>query len=602
MTVTKPQAESAQNERVGKIISEGRKERPGGWGALFLVLVTGVLTWASFTPLDFGALGWICLVPVLFLVRIENRTHWMYRIVYFGAFLFWIATLQWMRYGDPLMYFGLLALSLYLAVYLPLFLALTRYAVQRFHTPLFIAAPIFWVGLEYLRAYAFTGFSWYYIGHTQHNWIEIVQISDLVGAYGVSFLVVMANAAIVQSVPPLWMNWLHLERPNEQNREVDVNLRPQMIGVTVSLILVIAALGYGFLRRSQSEFTVGPRVSLIQGNYVASLKSDRDQWGEIYRTHDYLTGLSVPYQPDLIIWPEAMFRYPMFEYDQSLSDEALDELHPMIRMEDWKSTGTQKTLEGTADKTDAALIIGVNVYEAKIDQYFTFNSAAFVEPSKGVTDRYDKIHRVPFGEYIPLKESLPFIRALSPARGDFGIDAGKSIHVFEYKDWRFLPMICFEDTVPHLVRGMVKSASKGEQEQVDVLVNLTNDGWFHGSSELDQHLITSAFRSIETRTPTVRAVNTGISAIIDGDGVVRDPEQFIDLDSKLADEPPRKSIRDPQTGKFHRQLNCALVADVPLDDRTSFYVRFGDWFAALCLIACVAVTIQKFARRETPAE
>lgn len=603
MTTDEHKDEPATNRQIEKIISKGRRTRPGGWRTFLLAMFTAILMWTAFTPVDAGPVAWLCLVPLLLLTQIRQRTHWMYRTVYVVSLIYWLATLQWMRLGDPSMYIALFALASYLACYWPLFLALTRVAVWRFGAPLFLAAPVVWTGLEYFRAYFVSGFSWYYLGHTQHNWIEIIQISDLVGAYGVSFVVVMANAAIIEAIPSGWIDKLKLQRSDEQTPKTQtLSSRARWISVGTSVAVVLICLGYGTLRRNHSEFQAGPRVSLIQGNFVASLRPDTDQWGEIFRTHHYLTGLTVPYQPDVVIWPEAMFRYPMMVFDKSLTNEDLDDLHPMIRAEDWKNTGTQDKLSEIADKTDAALIIGVNVFEAKPGESLTFNSAAFVVPGEGVRQRYDKIHRVPFGEYIPFSEQVPLIQNLTPFRGDFGIDAGNSIRVFEHKDWRMLPIICFEDTVPQLVRGMVHAASKGEQNQIDVIVNVTNDGWFHGSSELDQHLITSSFRAIETRTPLVRAVNTGISAVIDGDGVIREPNYFIDLDAQLADESPRTTLRDPQTGRFHRQLNCALVADVPLDDRTSFYVRFGDWFAGLCLVACVALMIQSLVRHEkTPS-
>src|SRR5690606_5458190 len=136
--------------------------------------------------------------------------------------------------------------------------------------------------------------------------------------------------------------------------------------------------------------------------------------------------------------------------------------------------------------------------------------------------------------------------------------------------------------------------------QVDCLVNLTNDGWFHGSSELDQHLITARFRSIETRTPMVRAVNTGISAIINGDGVVVEPEVFIDHDGTAEGE-RRTTIRDPKSGRFHKQLNAAQVGVVPLDPRTSLYVRTGDWFAGLCAAGCVCLLIAGLILRRPPS-
>lgn len=601
---------SGAQTRIDEIISRGQKSRPGGLNTCGLLLSTAVLLWCSFTPLDLGPLAWLALVPLLMLVRVPQRTWWLYRQAYLVGFVYWLLTLQWMRLGDPSMYLALTALAAYLACYWPIFLALTRTAVWRYGIPLFVAVPVFWVGLEYIRAYLVTGFSWYYLGHTQHNWIEIVQISDLFGAYGVSFLVALANGAFAQVIPLPWVQRLRLQWPEELRAAQhsgnavagSVWRGAGPLPVAISLALVLASLGYGYLRRSQSAFTVGPRVGLIQGNFTASLRPDFDQWGEIFRTHHYLTGLTVPYQPDVVIWPEAMFRYPLMEHDPALSDEELDDLHPEIRAEDWKVRSAQEKLIEISDKTDAALVIGVNVFEASRDRYRLFNSAAFVTPQAGLQSRYDKIHRVPFGEYIPLKESLPFIQSLTPFRGDFGIDAGHVVPVFRHQDWNMLPLICFEDTVPHLVRRMVSSANSTESGHVDLLVNLTNDGWFHGSSELDQHLITSRFRSIETRTPLVRAVNTGISAFIDGDGVVREPQHFLDLDAQLADESPRTSMRDPKTGRFHRQLNAALVADVPLDPRNSLYLWWGDWFAATCLVGCLVTTLLATLTRTTPPE
>lgn len=595
MTEASTKTEGSAENRIEQIISRGRRSRPAALKTFFLSVVTAVLLWLSFTPVDIGPLAWIALVPILLLTRIEKRTRWMYLILLLVGFLYWLITLQWMRLGDPSMYIAQTALSFYLAIYWPLFILLCRRAVSQFRTPLFVAAPIFWVGIEYLRAYMFTGFSWYYLGHTQHNWIEIIQISDITGAYGVSFLIVMANGALTQAIPQQWLNRLNLEWPDEQP-QTDADQAPlQVRGVVVSVTAVLICLGYGYMRRHQGEFEIGPRVGLIQGNFTASLQPDHHDWGKIFEMHHALTGQTIPYQPDLIVWPEAMFRYPLMEHDSSLDDVTLDTLHPIINAADWKQRRSQEKLAEIADKSDAALIVGVNVYEARKDDYYLFNSAAFVEPGKGMLDRYDKIHRVPFGEYIPLQEQFPFIQSLTPFRGDFGIDAGQTIHVFDHEDWRMVPLICFEDTVPHLVRKMVRSAS--QSEPVDLLVNLTNDGWFHGSSELDQHLITSTFRAIETRTPLVRAVNTGISAIIDGDGVIRPPEHFIDFDAILEKAEPRTSMRDPKTGKFHRQLNCALVGDVPLDPRSSFYVRLGDWFGAFCLIASIAVFIQIVASR-----
>ncbi|MCA9113995.1 MAG: apolipoprotein N-acyltransferase, partial [Planctomycetaceae bacterium] len=221
-----------------------------------------------------------------------------------------------------------------------------------------------------------------------------------------------------------------------------------------------------------------------------------------------------------------------------------------------------------------------------------YNSAAFVRPDLGYVGRFDKMHRVVFGEYVPLRSVLPFLQSLTPYNSA-GIDAGTSPKIFDSGGYRYAPLICFEDTIPRLVRQIVNFEPQ-DAEKPDVLVNLTNDSWFHGSSELDQHLITAAFRCVETRRPMVRAVNGGISAVIDGDGAILEPEKLIDRDAAERAEMgllPRTSMRDETTGEFHRQFNGVLIRTVPLDPRTSLYVRWGDWFGNLCLLACGLIVV-----------
>ena len=234
--------------------------------------------------------------------------------------------------------------------------------------------------------------------------------------------------------------------------------------------------------------------------------------------------------------------------------------------------------------------MGIEALEASPDGLKRYNSAVLVNNESGVSGRYDKLHRVPFGEYVPLGEQLPWLQRIFGFMGPVSISAGERIHFFNVNGARLAPVICFEDTVPHLVREIV-AAGQSEGQEVDCLVNLTNDGWFHGSSELDQHLITASFRCIETRTPMVRAVNTGISAIIDGDGLIREPEKFIDYDAMRTGDAPRTSIRDPETGRLHKSLNATLVGHIPLDARRSLYTRFGDWFALLCAAACCVMAV-----------
>ncbi|WP_299461131.1 apolipoprotein N-acyltransferase [uncultured Gimesia sp.] len=572
---------------IQKIINTARTSPASAMGAWLMSGLTACLMWASFTPLDFGPLGWVCLIPLLLLVRIPRKTRFMYTAIYCSGLAFTLATFQWMRLGDPSMYVAWFALAIYVACYFPLFVLLTRMAVHRFRIPLPVAAPIMWVGLEYMRAYLLTGFSWYYIGHTQYRWIELIQISDITGAYGVSFLVVMLSACFADLLPASLMRQCKLfpMKLTPEEQILDQTGFKHIIQTAVCLSLFFAVLGYGYVRRAQAAFQDGPRIALIQGNFPTSVKHDPNEWRSMYLKHQILMGAAVRYQPDLIVWPETMFRWPLIESNGKTNQE-LQTIAPEVPLDKWSEPSVRKALTNMSQEANAALVIGLDTIAAGDTKVDHFNSAVFVRPDYGIVSRYDKIHRVPFGEYLPLRDTLPFLQYFTPYGASFGIEPGKHAAHFEYQNWTFSPIICFEDTVPHLVRSMVNHSSTADstKKPIDCLVNLTNDGWFHGSSELDQHLITAAFRCVENRTPMVRAVNTGVSAVIDGDGMIVEPDVFVDGDNQ-----GRTSFVNAKTGRWNKSLNAVLVDTIPLDHRTSLYTKYGDWFAGACCFCAMFV-------------
>jgi apolipoprotein N-acyltransferase len=565
-----------------EIIASARNAPAGMRGPLVASGLSALLMWGAFTPLDFGPLAWVCLVPLLTLVRLERAARRMYLAVYLGGLAFWAAALQWMRLGDPTMYMAWGALSAYLALYFPLFLALSRTAVWRLRVPLTLAAPIVWVGLELLRGYLLTGFSWYYLAHSQYRWIELIQISDLTGASGVSFLIALVAGCTAELLPTSILSRLRLLPAALHPSSVAVcSSTGRVMRVVCCLAVFTAVLAYGYVRRSGNEFGAGPRVALVQGNVTSAVKHDPQDWPKIQRRHEVLTGLAVQNQPDLIIWPETMFRWPLLETPLDVSDDELQAAHPDFPLAQIRDLKVRAKLATLAQGAGAGLVIGLETLEVEREYIHTYNSAALVRPDGVLAGRYDKLHRVVFGEYIPLAETFPWLRSLTPFAAGFGISEGKTAVAFEHKGFRFAPIICFEDTVPHLVREIVNSTTEQTAtgpRRVDFLVNITNDGWFHGSSELDQHLITAAFRCVECRTPMVRAVNTGISAFIDGDGVVRHKAQGLSTNSPKQDE--------------------AVVVDlVPLDARQSLYLVGGDWFAGACLACCSFVFLTGLASR-----
>lgn len=585
---------------VQDIISNARSAAASSKGAWALSGLTGGLMWASFYPLNWGPLAWVSLVPVVMLVRLPRPTKWMSVAVFGGGLLFTIPVLQWMRLGDPAMYIAWIALAIYMACYFPVFLWLSRCGVHRLNLPLAVTVPVVWTSLEFCRAHLMTGFAWYFLAHTQHQWTNLIQICDITGTYGVTFLMMMATACITLLIPTSVYKRLALFPPNEPlPAEFHSNLtRGRTIQMAVCLFAIAGTLIYGQVRRQTSEFTEGPRVALLQGNFVASLQLTQQDSYDSMMMYEYLTGRSVLHQPDLIVWPESMFRAPLMVHDPGMTKEQLANVAPRIPVDYWSDPLPRQKLLELSERAGAGLIVGLQAVEATPEGQSQYNSAVLVQPGTGVAKRYDKLHLVPFGEYLPLANWLPMLGGVSPIAQEFGLTPGQYATEFEHQDWRFVPIICYEDTVPHLVRSMVSAttASNEEKRPADFLVNLSNDGWFHGSSEHDQHLISASFRAVECRMPLVRAANMGISAIIDGDGVVREPDVFFDADAKEG-EVGKSSMRDPETGRYYRQNNAVLVDTIPLDPRRSLYVAWGDWFAGSCSLMTVGIVIGGLVRR-----
>ena len=168
------------------------------------------------------------------------------------GFVWAVATLQWMRLGHPAMYLALVALAAYIGLYIPAFIWIARRCIAR-GLPLWLAAPIVWTSLEFARAYLLTGFSWYYLGHSQYRWLSLIQISDITGAYGVSFVVALVSGVLAEQIPLRWLNNLTLE--------VDASGTPAspLIPVCMTALMLALCCGYGTTRlTSPEDFPKGP--------------------------------------------------------------------------------------------------------------------------------------------------------------------------------------------------------------------------------------------------------------------------------------------------------------------------------------------------------
>ena len=417
------------------------------------------------------------------------------------------------------------------------------------------------------------------LGHTQVKATSLIQIADLFGAYGVSFLVVFVGACVARSLPQRGRQW---------------SIWP--LATAVGVVACVFAYGRAQMAvRNTGADVTRLKVALIQGTEDTILDSDveaaQQRASETFNQYWRLT-LDVCARHDdidLIVWPEGVFsggvpqlvvKGRIFPPPGSGFDPRQFELNvdEGSRLFDQKtravaSAFNRRRSEDALGNERTWLLAGCDAVELSGDVQLTYNAALLIDPRGEVIGRYDKMHRVILGEYVPFGDYFPWVYDLVPIGR--GLTPGMHPASFDVDGVNISPSICFEDTVPHLIRRQVRGlAARGDRP--DVLVNLTNDGWFWGSGILDLQLSCAVFRAIELRRPLLVAANTGLTASIDGNGTVRDT--------------------------LPRRQEGAVVADVTIDRRTSFYERWGDVFAGLCLLVCLALTISGCGDRWRAAE
>ncbi len=514
---------------------------PEKYSTALPAVASALALFLSFPPVDWFPLAWVAPAGWLLLVRRDRlsgpRPYWMLT----GAgFLFWLGLYWWLSLPHWATNFGWFAIAIYHSIYLPTFIAVSRVGVHGLGIPLLLVAPVVWTGLEYARAHLLTGITMGAIGYTQYRWIELIQVADLVGFYGVGFVMILALSCVVQVVP------------YQGSRLTTWPIIP-LVGV------VGASLAYGLVRQGPPVREANTRIALIQGSIDTQFDAPEDTPRKAMEQYLALSQRAVqqPHRADLLIWPETMFRIPLLIVDADAVRPDGFEGDDQTFAADYRERAAlhRQFLTDVVRRLDTPMIIGADVWHFQRDGVRRYNSAVHVDNDGEILGRYDKMHLVLFGEYVPLAHRFPALQRLTPL--PFSIDAGDRPAVFEHRGLKFSPSICYENVLPQVIRRQLLAAS-GEAAP-DAMINLTNDGWFWGSSELQLHLMCAVFRAVEFRKPMLVAANTGISAAIDGDG--------------------RILLQGPR-----RQCDV-LTVELARDGRTSPYLLGGDLFALACLAA-----------------
>ncbi len=548
-----------------------RKLRP-----LLAALLSGGLLWLCYFPLAWGWLGWAALVPLLCLVRLP-RSRFLYLCAYLGGLAFYLPAMQWMRVADPRMYATWIGLAIYCALYFPLAIYLLRLLERRTSLPLTFTLPVVWVALEWLRTNFGGGFGWYLLAHTQHDHLAVIQISDLSGAYGVSFLVAAVNGLLFELLyrARCFRTWLAGPAAAPPAGTGGLLLGMLIVGASVG-----AALGYGFWRLGQDHFTDGPRVALVQGNLDQRIRNqaatDKDVTTQVMTHYIYLANLAQTQRLDLMVWPETSCPYYWTEEKPGQLTQGAIRLAHLLAS--WR----------------VPFLVGLNADVLSSPRGpRRYNTALLIGPDAQAQGRYDKVHRVPFGEYVPFRDWLPFMNRLAPYDFDYSISPGESFTRFilagksPKRNTTFGVLICYEDTDP----GVSRPYGGGDgKPPADFVLNISNDGWFDGTSEHNEHLAICRFRAIEDRRAVGRSANMGISAMIDSNGRVLAPKplpvpaQTQPAGVRLWEARPVPGAPGLPVSQWdeYKKVPGVLLAVVPLDDRQSFYARWGDWLPWSC--------------------
>lgn len=594
--------------------------RRAAWLCLSAPACSAILLWACFHPVAWGAyLGWIALTPFLVLIRAQSRPRFVYLCAFLCGIVFYVPVLSWMSVADKSMVAAWLALSVYCSLFFPAALCCMR-VLDRLKLPLVLTAPMVWVAFEYVRCWALTGFPWYLMAHTQHDVLPMIQITDLGGVFLVSFVVVAVNALvfdIAYQVPEVrgWFGQAELE-PYRYYASLEILNRGSLgeclmrrnliLEGTVVAAALLGTFVYGEYRMGQAKFQPGPTVALLQSSIDQRLRENQDQRSRDAVTKHFsplvMIALNNP-RPDLVIWPETS--YPM-AWCETSRDLPLEDEPP-----DWREEvlSTKAALKELAATTKVPHLLGMNAFQyyAPGKRPRAYNSAILLNPAlddKGkptgkFDGKFDKVHRVPFGEYILMGDWFPFLAYLTPYEGDFGIQAGKKLTRFQSGRHHFGVLICYEDTDPFMARRYLEDSDDGPP--VDFLVNMSNDGWFNGSSEHEEHLAVCRFRAIECRRSMVRAVNMGVSAVIDGNGRIMKANHIADSDPALwTVNMAALGANDLPTSQWHlfKKKAGVLKAIVPIDQRYSFYAATGDWLPIGSWVVLAAGLAWPFMRRK----
>ncbi len=527
-----------------------------GFALLWVLLSVflSVVALPSFLRLEgLPLLAWIAMVPLFLVFSTVRYSLGVFYGITYGVFAtlltnYWLGT------------FSLVSLQVVVIIYLfhytifiPLML-LIYHTVRNSEFPGFLVFPVAWTAFELARSSGFVGFPWGLVGHSQYAMLPLIQIAELTGIWGISFIVVLVNAGIAETISRVIAN-------------AQVGMAPRLPvfrPAAVAASVLAGALLFGGARLGV-EAAAGPephdtvRVALIQQNSDPRKHEYERTFGSLMS----LTDESLQENPDIVVWSETAFVPNIRRWGEE--DPVRFRLARLV-----------KQMREYQDSIETYLVTGNDDYERVFDEdgkeidRHSFNAAVMFSDAGERMQTYRKVRLVPFTEHFPYERQLPFIYETLQ---DFDVhfwEPGTERTVFEHPKFRFSTPICFEDMFPGEVRAFA-------QEDIDMIVNITNDYWSLTPVQAKQHFAGGMFRAVENRLPLVRSTASGLTTYVDEFGGIHETLPYYE--------------------------EAQMVTDVPLfDRRRTLYTLLGDWFAYAALAisgVLIVVSIQKRVSRHT---
>ena len=547
---------------------------------LLAVAATAVLYALAFPYPGWSSLAYLALVPAGVMAARSRRWGVLLLCAWLGFMGFWLARIGWVQ--PVATWGGYLALAGLMAAWQAGALGMMWVLVRQWRLAAVLALPAAWVTMELGRInIPAGGFGWFVLGHSQGPWQvgmaagRIVQIADVLGELGVSFFIAMTSGLIVDLLTRPWMKQVAGQRRWRKTLRA---------GLALWITSAVGLWIYGGHRIAQTPdvTTTGPTVAAVQTDVMLRHDTSRTREDEAkeWKTLQKLTveAAGDASQPALIIWPETMVPGPVNREARELARGGSAGVYGSRLYHD--------QIAHLAQRLNVALLVGASSIDALAPVTFPDGKEGYL-PSKRANSvhlyqangtqwdtRYDKMHLVPFGEYVPWVSHWPTLKAqfidwFSPWGVDYTVTPGRDPVVFEVviakrnAAFRVATPVCYEDVAPAVVRDMVYSPDG--LKRVELLANMTNSGWYPVGSQRVQQLQIATLRTIENRVPMIRSVNSGTSAYIDSTG------------------------RITQT-RTHDQGASWLASPVQVDSRSAVYGRLGSWPAVMLAgLTCVAV-------------